>query len=155
MAFADDGPAKDVPELSALAHYVGTWHVAITSKDSPFAKGESSAEWILDGRFVQQIGTLMSADGNAVAKITTLMTFDKKEGRYRMWSFISDGATFESAGKWDEKKRTMTSTRRDGGMTTTTTATFLDGREEWTIVTTNQSNDVVGNLKGTNTIRKQ
>jgi hypothetical protein len=38
---AADGPAKDVPELQVLSNYLGTWDVAITSKDAPFTKGES------------------------------------------------------------------------------------------------------------------
>lgn len=48
---AVDGPAKDIPEMQVLSNYIGTWDVAITSKDSPFTKGESSTSWVLDGRF--------------------------------------------------------------------------------------------------------
>ncbi|MEJ7591428.1 MAG: hypothetical protein WKF77_07755 [Planctomycetaceae bacterium] len=95
---ADEGPAKDVAELQALSNYIGTWDVAITSEDSPFMKGQSTAEWILDGRFVQQTGHMTSADGATVLKITTMMTFDPKERAYRMWSFLSDGTTSESSG---------------------------------------------------------
>lgn len=155
-AFADDGPAKDVPELAELSNYIGTWDVVITSKDSPFTKGRSTAKWILDGRFVQQTGHIASKDGGTILKITTLMGYDDKEQTYRMWSYLSDGTTSESTGRWDENKRTMTSIRRGGGTTTTTTAKFEDaGIEEWTMVTTNQSGDVVATLTGKNVRRRQ
>ncbi len=36
---AEDGPASDVPELQALSNYIGTWDVAVTSKDSPLQRG--------------------------------------------------------------------------------------------------------------------
>lgn len=153
---ADDGPVNGVSELAALSNYVGTWDVAITSKDSPFTKGQSTAKWILDGRFVEQSGFIASADGGTILKVTTLMTYDQNEKTYRMWSFISNGTTSESTGKWDEKARTMTSIRRYGGTTTTITARFAEnGTEEWSIVTTNQSNEVVANFAGTNTRLKQ
>lgn len=153
---AADGPAKDVLELQVLSNYVGTWDVAITSKDSPFTKGESSATWVLDGRFVQQTGELKSADGSNAIKVTTLMTYDPERKIYRMWSFLSNGSTSEGSGKWDEKTRTMTSTSRQDGTTTTTTAKFSDnGIEEWLFITTNQDNEVVGRFGGTNTRRKQ
>ena len=153
---ADNGPANGVPALAALSNYVGTWDVAITSKDSPFTRGQSTAQWILDGRFVQQSGHVASADGGTILKITTLMTYDQKEKTYRMWSFISNGTTSESTGKWDEKTRTMTSIRRGGATTTTTTAKFAEnGTEEWSIVTTNQNNEVIEEFAGTNTRREQ
>lgn len=154
--WAADGPAKDVPELQVLSNYVGTWDVVITTKDSPFTKGESSAMWVLDGRFVQQTGKLESADGPGVLKITTLMTYDRERKVYRMWSFLSNGSTSEASGKWDEKSRTMTSTSRQDGTTTTTTAKFGDnGIEEWLFITTSQNDEVVGRFGGTNTRRKE
>jgi hypothetical protein len=154
--WADDGPAKDVPELQALSSYVGTWDVSITSKDSPFTKSESTATWVLDGRFVQQNGVLKSGDGATTLRVTTLMTYDPKLKTYRMWSFLSNGSTSEASGKWDAKNRTMTSTSSQDGTTTTTTAKFTgNGIEEWMFVTTNQNNEVVGKFGGTNTRRKQ
>jgi len=154
--FADDAPATDTPELEVLSNYIGRYDVAITSGDSPFTKGESTAKWILDGRFVQQTGKITSADGTIVLKITTLMTYDETEKTYRMWSFLSDGTTSESSGKWNTRTRTLTSTRPGGGSTTTTTATFAEnGDEEWLMVTKDQNNQVVDKLGGINTRRKQ
>ncbi len=152
---AVDGPAKDIPELQVLSNYVGTWDVEITSKDSPFTKGESSTSWVLDGRFIQQTGVLKSADGFNTIKVTTLMTYDSDRKTYRMWSFLSNGSTSEGDGKWDEKTRTMTSVSRKDGTTTTTTAKFADnGIEEWMFITTNQNNEVVARFGGTNRRRK-
>jgi hypothetical protein len=156
QVWATDGPAKDVPELLVLSNYIGAWDVAITAKDSPFTKGESTANWILDGRFVQQTGVLSSADGANVLKITTLMTYDPERKTYRMWSFLSNGSTSEGSGTWDEKNRTMTSTSNQGSTTTTTTAKFTEnGSEEWMFVTTNQNKEVIGRFGGTNKHRKQ
>lgn len=152
--WADDGPAKDVPELQALSNYIGTWDVAITSQDSPFAKGESTARWILDGRFLQQTGVLKSANGATSLKVTTLMTYDPDLKTYRTWSFLSNGSTSEASGKWDAKNRTMTSVSSQDGMTTTITAKFTEvGTEEWMFITTNKNNEVIGRFGGTNTRR--
>ena len=154
-SFADEGPAKDIPELQALSNYVGIWDVTITSKNSPFAKGEATTKWILDGRFVQQSGVLTSSDGATVIKVTTLMTYDQEQKAYRVWSFLSNGATTESSGKWDAKNRTMTSVGRGNGTTTTTTAKFAEnGSEEWSIDTKNQNNEEVARISGTNIRRK-
>ena len=152
---ADEGPAKDVPELQALSNYVGICDVTITYKDSPFVKGEATTKWILDGRFVQQTGLLTSSDGATVIKVTTLMTFDQEQKAYRTWSFFSKGTTTESSGKWDAKNRTMTSIGRGKGTTTTTIAKFAEnGNEEWSITTKNQNNDEVAKISGINTRRK-
>jgi len=152
---AADGPSKDVPELQALANYIGKWDVVFKSKELPFTKGESTAKWILGGRFLEQTGSITLSDGTNDLKLTTLMTYDQNENAYRMWSFVSNGSTSEGLGKWDAKKRIMTSVRKADGMTTTTTADFSkDGTEEWSIVTKNQSNEVVSEIAGTNTRTK-
>lgn len=153
--WADEGPAIEVPELQVLSNYIGTWDVAITSQDSPFAKGESTATWILDGRFLQQIGVLKSGNGATSLKVTTLMTYDPNLKTYRMWSFLSNGSTSEGSAKWDAKNRTMTSVSSQDGTTTTTTAKFTEvGTEEWMFITTNKNNEVIGKFAGTNTRRK-
>jgi hypothetical protein len=148
---AADGPAQEVTQLSALSHDLGNWEVQVTSPNSPFAKREATTQWILDGRFIQQSGTLSSANGKTNVKITTLMTYDPQQGCDRMWTFLSDGTAFESTGTWDEAKRTMTPTHHSNDSTTTTTARFTDdGVEEWTIVTTYQANEVIGRFTGKN-----
>ncbi len=53
--FADEPPK----ELQALNHYVGNWSNTITG--NPTAKGVTTAQWTLDGRFLQQTW-LLDAD---------------------------------------------------------------------------------------------
>ncbi len=152
MVAAQDGPTPDIPELKVLSNYIGTWDVVITSPDAPFAKGRSTAEWILNGRFVQQTGRLISKDRSRVLEVTTLMTYDQQKKQYRMWQFRSDGTSGEATGKWDPTTRTMTSVSRNDQHTTTTTASVAEaGIEKWSIVTTNRDNEVVFEITGTNT----
>lgn len=155
VTVADDGPAKNNPDLAPLTNYVGDFGVTITSKDSPFAQGESSTKWILDGAFIQQSGTLSSADGENKVKVTTLMTYDKQKKVYRVWSYFSSGESSEATGKWDAKSRTMTSVGRKDDLTTTTIAKFAEnGDEEWSIVTTNSKGEAVAKFTGVNKRRK-
>jgi Protein of unknown function (DUF1579) len=162
-AEAPQGPAKDVPELQVLNHYVGKWDVAMTVKpggDQPKVtrKAVATTEWVLDGRFVQQTGTLEPSDGAPGLKLTTLMTYDPRKKVYRSWTFGSDGFTSDSEGTWDEKARTMMWTSRGGadGATTATKAAFAgDGTESWSIVTKDREGKVVHEMSGKNTRRKE
>jgi hypothetical protein len=157
-------PAKDVPELQVLNHWVGKWDGEMTVKPnagSPNgiqAKGAVAAEWVLNGRFVQQTSTAEAGDGVPAMKVTTLMTYDTRRRVYRSWMFFSSGAVTESDGRWDEKSRTMTSTSRDAesGGTGTITATFAaDGTERWRIIEKDRDGKVVSEATGKNTPRKK
>lgn len=157
-------PSNAVPELQALDHWIGTWDVDMTVKpngESPKgmrAKGAATAEWILDGRFVQQTGSFESADGVRTMQIRTLMTYDPRKKVYRSWSFLSNGVVTQSEGTWDARSRTLTSTSRDpeSGATTTTEATFTDNdTEQWSMVAKDREGKVVNETTGTNTRRKQ
>ena len=151
-----DGPAKDVPELRALSNYIGTWNTKITSKGSPFTKGQHTAEWILDGRFLQQNVLLTLTDSASVLKSTTLMTYDQKAKAYRVWTFASNGIIREALGKWDTKTSTMTTAVRRGDMTSITIATFADeGVEKWAWITKNQNNEVLSRITGTSIRTKE
>ena len=85
---ADEGPAKDVPELQILNNYLGEWDVEVTSKNTLFAVGQyvgqASATWTLDGRFLQQTSSLAPANDSKLLKTTMLMTYDVKRKTYRM-----------------------------------------------------------------------
>ena len=153
---AEDGPAKDVAELQVLSQYVGTWEVKITTKGSPLKSGEATAKWILDGRFVQQAGSLKKTDGTTALKITTLMTYDPTKKAFRSWSFMSDGAMSESEAAWDANTRTMTTIYRGPDITTTTTADFSkDGIEKWSIVVVDKDKKVVNETSGINTRKRK
>jgi hypothetical protein len=163
-ADAPQGPSKDVPELQVLKHWIGVWDVEMTVKpnaDLPRgmrAKGATTAEWVLDGRFVQQTGTLKPDDGSPAMQVTTLMTYDPRKKVYRSWMFFSTGSVSESEGQWDEKARTMTSTSRDAesGRTTTIKAVFTeDGSESWSFVERDREGKVVSETAGKNARQKK
>ena len=158
------GPSKDVPELQVLNHWVGKWDDDMTVKPNAGlpkgmrAKGVVTAEWVLNGRFVQQTATLEPGDSAPAMKVTTLMTYDPQKKVYRSWMFFSTGAVSESEGRWDEKSRTMTSTSRDAesGGTATIKATFAeDGTESWSILEKDRDGKVVSETTGKNTPRKK
>jgi Protein of unknown function (DUF1579) len=157
LAVAAD-PADKIPELKALAHYVGEWDTVISSKDVPLVKGTSTAKWALDGRFVQQEWTVQDKDGTTVMKGTMLATYDTDKKVYRLWTFMSDGSASEGTGTWDAKAKVLTSaTAKDkDGMTTKTTADFsVDGVETWAISTTDGTGKVVFEMTGKSTRRKK
>jgi hypothetical protein len=131
LAFAE-GPAEGIPELKVLSNYVGTWDCEVTSPNSPLTKVTHTAEWVLGGRFVEQHVSLTSADGRAKIESRNLMTYDSQLGKYRIWSFVSDGNVRETTGTWDAATRTMSTENRDNGIVSTTTARFVeDGHEQW------------------------
>jgi hypothetical protein len=163
-ADAPQGPAKDVPELQVLNHWIGQWDDDVTIKPNAGlpkgmrAKGAVTAEWVLDGRFVQQTSTLLPGDGAPGMKVTTLMTYDPRKRVYRSWMFFPTGAASESEGRWDEASRTMTSTSHDAdsGGTATIKATFAaDGTESWSFLERDRDGKVVGETTGKNTPRKK
>jgi hypothetical protein len=151
-----DGPAKDVPELKVLSNYVGTWDVEMNNGQP--VKGQATAQWILGGRFVEQTGSLHSADGKLILQIRTLMTWDPKQKAYRSWTFASNGFVGEGRGTWNPETRTMTSISRieEADQASTTTADFSQaGIEKWSIVIKDESGDDVSEVKGTNTRREK
>lgn len=152
----DSGPSPAIPELQALSHYVGRWDVTLFGADGgPSMKGESSAKWVLDGRFVEQNGVLKSNDGNRIA-IRTLYTYDAEKRVYRSWSFVSSGSVTESEATWDAKAKTMTSlTRPDpNGNKTKIIADFsAAGVETWRFLSLDRNGQQVSEFSGKN-IRK-
>lgn len=153
----DSGPSPAIPELQILNHYVGNWDVTLFGADSGSSmKGESSAKWVLDGRFVEQNGVLKSNDGNRLA-IRTLYTYDSEKRVYRSWSFISSGSVTESEATWDSKTKTMTSlTRPDpNGNKTRIIADFsAAGVENWRFLSLDRNGQQVSEFSGKN-VRKE
>lgn len=151
-------PADKIPELKALAHYVGEWDTVTTSKDPPFAKGTSSTKWVLDGRYIQQEWAAQDKDGKTVATGTMLATYDTDKKAYRLWTFMSDGSAAEATGTWDAKTKVLTcTTAKDAnGLTTKTVADFsADGAQTWAITVTDGTGKVVFELAGKNTRLKK
>ena len=151
----DTGPAKDVPELQALQHYHGTWDVAVTGNE--FSKGESTARWILDGRFLEQAGVMHSKDGKEIG-VATLFTFDTTKKTYRSWMFFSTGSVSQAEMTWDAKSKTMTSLTRPNadGVRSTVTADFSEaGKERWKFIFADRDGNAAGEMSGVNTLRKE
>lgn len=152
-ARADDaGPAKDVPELQVLQHYAGTWDVVL---DNVAGKNEVTAKWILGGRFLEQSGVMHSPDGPDIW-VTTLFTFDTPAGKYRSWTFVSNGSTNQAEMTWDANAKTMTSvTQPDAnGVRAKVTADFSTaGKERWKFLYTDRDGQQVGEMAGENTRR--
>lgn len=153
---AENGPAEDVPELKVLNNYAGKWDAAITLKDSQFESGEIIADWILDGRFLRQTIAIKVANSDKPLRMSTMMSYDPDQQRYRFWRFVSNGNVSESSGTWDAKTKTMTSVGTDHDLTATTTASFAkDGVEDWKIVVKDASGNEVATITGTNTRKKE
>lgn len=131
---ADDGPAANVPGLAELAHYVGEWDIRITTPNSGYATGHVSSKWILDGHFVEQQGTLTSANGSETLEVRTLITYIVEERRYQSWTFLSNGSAISRTGAWDPDTLSFSYTGNDNGMTVVTSADFSrEGTETWQI----------------------
>ncbi len=154
----DVGPSKSVPELQALAHYVGSWDVTLLGADSnPTMKGEATAKWILDGRFVEQ-NSVMTGDDGARISIRTLYTFDTSKRAYQSWTFISTGEISEADATWDPKARTMTSMTRPGpeGTRTKIVADFSKAdTETWTFLFLDRNGQQVSEIHGKNVRRTE
>ncbi len=148
---AEPGPSKDIPELATLSHWAGNWAARI---DKPAVRaGSSHAEWIVNGRYLQQTWKVAADADNPELSGTWLMTFDAKQMVYRQWQFNSDGFTGEATGKWDAATRTMTWTSRDAanGNTTVNKDVFLNADEHpWSIVVTDRQGNTVFEMSGKN-----
>jgi hypothetical protein len=144
-----EGPAEGIPQLKVLSNYVGTWEAEVTSDQSPLTRGTHTAKWILDGRFLQQDVTVTSDDGQLTITSRNLYTYDTNVGKYRTWSFISDGNAYSSTGTWDDSTRTLTFTNTVNGLDSKTTAHFAeDGVEQWRWQITGPNGDTVFDMKG-------
>lgn len=144
-----EGPSEDVPELKVLSNYVGTWEATVESEQSPLTKAKHTAKWILDGRYLQQDVTLMTEDGTVAVQSHNLYTYDTNLGKYRTWTFVSDGKAYEATGTWDESARTLTFTNSNNGLSSTTTAHFVeDGVEHWQWTITTAGGDTFFAMSG-------
>jgi hypothetical protein len=161
LAADPPGPAKEVPELKPLANYVGKWSTESTLKfegqpETSF-KGQGAAEWIHDGRFVRQSWTIDGTKEMPGLNGSVIFTYDVEKKTYRGWNFMSNGFFSQSEGTFDPKTRTFTWTAHgSAGETTITKASFAEeGKEKWTIVTTDRAGKVLMDMRGTSTRRKE
>jgi hypothetical protein len=162
VASAQDasGPTQDVPELKPIDHYAGVWDVYFG--DAPLEDrkpdGTATAKWVLQGRFLEQMGDLEPGESGLAFELKTLWTWDAQKKSYRSWTFASTGYAIQADATWDAGKKTMTSIAEDPstGNTITTTARFHEpGVETWKIVTTDRTGRGVGEISGRNVKRDQ
>jgi len=162
---ADDRqkPATDVPELQPLSQYAGNWEIELTIKNAEHPQGvkttgSSVGEWIHGGRFLRQTWSVNAADGVPAFNGSSIRTYDPRKKTYRTWSFDSAGETEESLGAWDPKARTLTWKVRENnsGGTTIITSTFPeDGKESWSILAKDGDGEVLADVSGKGTRRKE
>jgi hypothetical protein len=161
-AAAQQGPARDVPELQPLSHWAGVWDGELSIKPNAGlpkggrGKGASKGEWAHDGRFLRQTWKMEGGEGLPNLSGSSMMTYDPRKKVYRNWTFFSTGAVMESQGVWDAKTKTMTWTGRDAenGHTSVIRASFgTDGTETFTIVETDRAGKVVSEVSGKNVRR--
>lgn len=151
------GPMKGFPELEVLNQYVGTWDVTVRAGTVDILVGEAKSEWILDGRYLQQMASLQPQDGSTAYNFKTLMTYDNERKKYRSWTFVNNGSTSEAEGVWDAKAKVLkwTSRKDEKSNLVTTTADFSQpGIEKVKIVTTNPKGAVASEMSAENKLRK-
>ena len=162
---ADDQqkPASDIPELEPLSQYAGNWEMELTIKNSEHPQGVKTTgtavgEWIHGGRFLRQTWNVNAANGLPDFNGSSIRTYDPRTRTYRTWSFDSAGDTAESQGEWDAKARTLTWKIREnnsGGMTISTSTFPEDGQESWTMVVKGPNGEVLADVTGKGTRRKE
>ena len=105
-ASANEGASSKTAELDVLSRYVGDWNLAFDA-DDPFSRGTLTAEWTLDGAYLEQQGQLTARFVPKDVKIRTLTTYDADTKQYKRWAFLSNGRRMTYAGTWDSKTSTM------------------------------------------------
>jgi hypothetical protein len=156
------GPSAEVPELAALSGFVGEWDSRSEAKgiegvtEGGSFKGTAEARWIHGGRFVRQTWVITEGGQEAGLNGSAILTYEPEKRAYRIWSFMSTGATGEGEGSYDPKTKTFTWKVRDSnGLQTVTKSSFAtEGEENWSIVISAGDGRVVTDMKGKNTRRK-
>lgn len=156
----EPGPAEDVPELKALAGFVGKFDTMFKVKPLEGAsegidrKGTAEGEWILGGRFLRQTWSVEAADSAPAVSGWTIMTYDVEKKTYRSWHFVSEGGASEGEGAYDAGTKTLTWTARDArGLKTVTRSSMVEDGESWAITVSDPEGKVLVDLKGKNTRR--
>ena len=142
--------------LEVLEIYTGTWDVRADIENAQTATGNFTATIILDGKFLQTIGSLNTSDNSNDFDLVSLMTFDENRNTYRTWSFFSTGLVSESTSDWDATSNMMTKKTRYGDITQTTESYFpKSGIERWIAISRDRNGNVVSELQGVNTRRNE
>ena len=97
----------DADPTAILARGAGTWS-GTYEMTVPFAAtftGESTAQWILDKKFLETRSTMSNGDQQL-----SLVNYNKETGKYFFWQFKSDGSfpLGATTGTWNEAQQEMT-----------------------------------------------
>ena len=156
-------PATDVLELQPLSQYAGNWETELTIKNTENPQGvkttgSSVGEWIHGGRFLRQTWSVNAADGVLAFNGSSIRTYDPRKKSYRTWNFDSTGNTEESQGAWNPKERTLTwkvAENNSGGITIIKSTFPEDGKESWSILVKDGDGEIVADVSGKSTRRKE
>jgi hypothetical protein len=140
-------PSRLSPELKILRRFVGNWQGSTTGWTPRRFRGPltTSCESILGGRFT--LTKVMASNGNSCIWVST---YDGTLREYRKWRFGWRGVGQEAKGKWDDKTRTMTWRSDLGhGDTSVETVRYLeDNTVKWSVVTRDDSDDILLQMAG-------
>jgi len=141
---AQDDKVAIKAEMQVLSKYLGTWD---EEYDFPSRAGAvTTAEWVLDGKFVRRTGKLNIVD----LEWSEMLTFDPVGKSYRRWTFDSTGFSLEYKGTWDDQTSTMTwiAENRNGPgsqVSKISKFTFTDSTiMKWETESRNSNNELVG-----------
>jgi Protein of unknown function (DUF1579) len=158
LAQADEGPAKNIPELAPLNRYAGSWDTNMTTNEGAIRElkrvGGVNGVWIHGGRFLAQTWSTEGQAGQVKVSGSSIYTYDPAKKTYKVWQFASNGHTADGEGTWDAKTKTLTWSVRetDPGITSVIKAHFLDDNtEDWTITTKDADGKVLSESSGKNT----
>jgi hypothetical protein len=104
-------PPPKPPELKALGAFVGEWKSEFEFLPAMFGEpgngtGKFRCEWVLDDWFIMGKGTSTSTHGPYDS--IWLATYDSKMGKYRSFSFTSNGHCGIATMTYDPKTQTWT-----------------------------------------------
>lgn len=123
----DNGPAPDQPELKVLAHLPGEWTGTIDNDESG-NQLKLSSRWILGGHVLETKIRLGNYEGHM------LRTWDKANQRYAVTYMDASGTVLLMTGQWDEEKKELSASGKQGVKTLTLTTQFVDETTtKWTI----------------------
>jgi hypothetical protein len=116
-------------ELDRLASYIGEWDLTQTVrwKDQPEVvyEGVLIVEWLLDKQFMRFY--LNSKDEKNPLSSLQIVGFDAVKRVYRLWSYGSDGVTYDANGEWKaQRKRWEWNGKVSNGLDMTNVDGFID-----------------------------
>lgn len=123
------GAPQRAPELDRLEHYLGEWEVTqtvrITEQPEVVDVGTLTVEWMLEKQFMRFY--IKSNDEKKALSCLQIIGFDPLKRVYRLWSYGSDGVTYDADGEWNaQTKRWEWKGKLSNGLDMTNVDGFID-----------------------------